>query len=81
MVSATLGKWGNANAVRIPRAYCEQMGIEPGDPLVLYLDGENLIIGKGLHRYTLSERLKNWDNGRYWSPELDWGEPVGNEVW
>lgn len=30
---------------------------------------------------SIQSRLTAWDGKRYESPELDWGEPVGEEMW
>lgn len=29
----------------------------------------------------IQARLASWDDERYESPECDWGEPVGEEIW
>ena len=31
MATATIGRWGNANAIRIPKALCEEVGFSPDD--------------------------------------------------
>ena len=82
MTTATIGKWGNASAVRLPQLFCEQVGIGVGDVVEISCsDGESLVIRPVPQRCTLQERMAGWTGGRYASQELDWGEPVGEELW
>lgn len=82
MDSTTIGKWGNATAVRIPQSICAEVGIEPGDEVTMRTDGNGQIVIKPLPKEnTLEARLANWRGGRYQTSEYDWGEPVGKELW
>jgi antitoxin component of MazEF toxin-antitoxin module len=37
-------KWGNSLAVRIPKAYAEQIGLYSNSPVRISLEGERLVI-------------------------------------
>lgn len=88
-------KWGNSQGVVIPKNVCEQAGIAVGDSVTIMVeDGDGLVIkptGRRFHRtkkLTSEDVLSNWD-GTYEPPDdwpvlgagIDWGEPVGKEMW
>jgi antitoxin MazE len=79
--TATIGMWGNTQAIRLPKAYCEQLGLRAGDEVELSLENKRLVIEKPEERYTIQNLIKNWNGIRGGGPEIDWGEPVGSEVW
>lgn len=82
MTTATIGKWGNASAIRIPQPFCEQIGIEVGDAVRMFVDGrKRIIIEAPAEDNTLQARMANWDGKRYKAHEYDWGEPEGEELW
>lgn len=81
MVKATINKWGNALAVRIPKEFCEQLSLHASDEVRITLEEDRIVIEPMDSQYTLENRLKNWKGGRYHSPEIDWGPPVGKEMW
>jgi antitoxin MazE len=72
-------KWGNSLAVRIPKAYAEQMGLYSNSPVRISLEGERLVI-ESVRRTTLADLLADVTPDNI-HDETDWGEPVGNEVW
>ena len=82
MTTSTVGKWGNAAAVRLPQAFCEQAGISIGDAVQIVLDGDSKIVIEALpNPHTLKGRMEAWDGVRYKTSEFDWGEPQGQEIW
>lgn len=82
MTTATIGKWGNASAVRLPKPFCDLIGITIGDDVRLSVDGnQRIIIEPAYEEHTLKSRMRQWDGVRYHSEELDWGSPAGEELW
>ena len=82
MPTATIGKWGNASAIRLPQPFCEQLGIGVGDAVQVFLDGsKRIVIEPPPERDTLEARMVGWSGGRFETREYDWGEPVGEEMW
>jgi antitoxin MazE len=74
-------KWGNSIALRIPKAFAEEMHITPDTPVEVKLeDGRLVVTPVGAIRYTLDELLAGITPENQ-HEEVDWGEPVGNEVW
>jgi antitoxin MazE len=72
-------KWGNSLALRIPKAYAEQLGLSPNSPVKMSLEGERLVI-EPAHRLTLSDLLAEITPENL-HDETDWGGPVGKEAW
>ncbi len=82
MTTATIGKWGNASALRLPKALCEMIGVRAGDDVVISVENDTrLIIEPARERFTIHGRMHGWDGKRYVSEESDWGDPVGEEIW
>ncbi len=74
-------KWGNSLAVRIPKALAEEAGLEVGNEVELRaVDGQLRVAPTQEPRYTLEELVSQiTPENRH--GEIDWGPPVGNEVW
>ncbi len=82
MTTTTIGKWGNASAIRLPKALCQMIGVRIGDDVVVSIeDNRRLVIEPAAERFTIQERMKQWDGARYTSEEIDWGSPTGEELW
>ena len=74
-------KWGNSLALRIPRPFATEVGLEENTEVELSLDEGRLVIRPvGRVKYNLAELLaKVTPKNRH--AEVDWGAPVGGEVW
>ena len=79
--TAVVSKWGNAQGIRIPEAFCKQLGISVGDEVSLSIARDKLIIAKADEQYTLKARREAWDGRGKSEPEYDWGETAGKEIW
>ena len=64
-----------------PKAILDAMNLKNGDDItVKVIDGKTLIIEKLPKYKTAKELFEGW-NGTYDEEEVDWGAPVGDEVW
>lgn len=82
MVKAKVTKWGNAAGIRLPKDFCDQLGIAIGDEVSIELDGDRITVEPAPGRWTLEGRLAHdWDGTRHQSPHIDWGPAVGKERW
>ena len=79
--TAIVSKWGNAQGIRLPEAFCQQLGISVGDEVSLTIEKNKLVVSNSSERYTLKARLKAWDGSGGSDTEYDWGAPVGKEMW
>ena len=74
-------KWGNSLAVRIPRPFAEETGLENGSSIELSLEEGRLILTPlSETSYTLKKLLQGITPENVHG-ELDSGRPVGREVW
>jgi antitoxin MazE len=76
-------KWGNSQGVRLSKELLAQAHIDVGDPVdVSAHDGALVVtpIRRVRGGHDLAELVGRV--GKSYKPaELDWGGPVGNEVW
>jgi antitoxin MazE len=77
---AQLVKWGNSQAVRIPKTILEQCNLREGEELEIRVENGQIWLDPLIHRPTLEALVKRiTPENRH--GEQDWGKPVGNEVW
>jgi antitoxin MazE len=80
-MSVTLHKWGNSVGLRVPKPLLEQLGLKEGAQVDLKVEGDRLVIERHRpKRLTLQEVLKGFTPDDQ-PGEVDWGPPVGKEVW
>lgn len=76
-------KWGNSLAIRIPQAVVQDLGLSSDSQLQLDSNGKSVTLkpkaykAKGLD----FERLLEGINPENIHLEVDWGQPVGKEIW
>ncbi len=77
----TISKWGNSLAVRIPAGAADSVGLSEGSEVEITVRAGALIVKPSRkRRYELMELIDQI------TPEnrhelIDWGTPVGKEVW
>jgi len=72
--------WGNSPAIRIPRAMLNALQIREGDEVELMVE-DGRLIARPVHPKLTLESLVAAITPENCHEELDWGKPVGNEVW
>lgn len=86
MITRTIDKWGNSQGIRIPKDLLRKIGVDDpvGQTVEVNVEGKDLIIRKTDNRSALQKRFENFDVEKYFkengSREVDWGNPVGREV-
>ncbi|MCL2693876.1 MAG: AbrB/MazE/SpoVT family DNA-binding domain-containing protein [Oscillospiraceae bacterium] len=84
-METTTSYWGNALGFRIPRSLQEISNITDKTRIRIEAEPNKLIITKisePRKRMTLAERLSEYPIEEYLQQEeVDWGAPVGEEVW
>ncbi len=79
-------KWGNSLALRIPKAFAQEIGAGVGKAANMEVRDGKLVVEiarpkrRRLRRYTLEQlvaRITPENRHR----KIEWGPPVGNEVW
>ena len=77
-MTATIQKWGNSLAVRIPRAVAQQINVGDGDEVELKVNADSLVVRAARRRYRLADLVRRiTPKNRH--DEVDWSKPVGKE--
>jgi antitoxin MazE len=75
---ATVRKWGNSLAIRIPRPVADELALEESIELDLRVENGKLVASPA-RRWTLEELVAGI-TAENQHDEVDWGERVGREV-
>jgi len=83
MTQATITKWGNSHALRIPSKIIKEMGIDCNDKVYLETSDDRLIITKTSvpKKGTLEYLFKDYKGGVFKTKLINPVEPAGNEKW
>ena len=74
-------RWGNSLAVRIPKAFAEEVGLTDGSPVEMRLvDGRLLVEPVSTRPLSLDELLDGVTESNLHS-EVDTGPAQGSEAW
>lgn len=79
-MNATIQKWGNSLAVRIPQGVARQMGVAEGDDVSLQLHDKALVLRPAKPTYQLANLVRRIRPGNRHG-ETNWGAGSGQEVW
>lgn len=80
-MKTTVQKWGNSYAVRIPKSFIKEVGLEYRTDVELTLEDGKLVIQPIKEEtITLDELLDKVTKKNLHTP-IDTGEPVGKEAW
>ena len=80
-MEANVQKWGNSLAVRIPRPFAAEVGIEAGSAVdVVVEDGGIVVRPRRAPRLSLDELLAGV-TAKNAHAESDTGPAVGREIW
>jgi antitoxin MazE len=74
-------KWGNSLGIRIPKALATEAHINQGvDVDISVKDGRLVVEPVAVPQWSLEELLEGITDENL-HEEVDWGPPVGKEVW
>jgi antitoxin MazE len=79
-VRAQVVGWGNSQALRIPKAVLDELQIREGDEVEMMVENGRLTV-RPLHAKLTLESILAAITPENRHKEIDWGKPVGNEVW
>ena len=87
-MKATIQKWGNSQAIRLPKVVLETASIKENEQVHIFAEHNQIVIKKTRNRkehIPLSERLKGWDGQPYElnNEDKEWLglELTGDETW
>ena len=80
---AKIQKWGNSQGLRLTKNLLEEAQLDVGDEVDVSVKNGVMIVKPAKRirgRYNLKDLVaripQNYETG-----EVDWGEPVGEEIW
>ena len=78
-----LGKWGNSNAIRLPKEMLKHVGITPNDDEVsVNVTNDSIVIRPKKEEKLLDKLFENYDSSKPYSFEtVDKGGAVGEELY
>ena len=79
-MTTTIQKWGNSQGIRLPKIILDTVHWNDNEELTLIVKDNEVVIRKANERKSLKDLFEGFD-GEYVHEEIDWGEPVGKEVW
>jgi len=78
---ATIQKWGNSQGVRLPKILLDDLNMSEGNEVEILKQDNVILIKHATQKRKTIQELFDGYNDDYTSEEIDWGEPVGGEIW
>lgn len=80
-MKSQIGQWGNSLAVRIPKFVTESLELKANDRILFSVEDGKIVLEpmKTLEELSLDDLLAEVNEPP--EPEVNWGKPMGNEVW
>lgn len=75
----TIQKWGNSQAVRLPKVILEMAKLKGNDKVEIKIQDGNLVIIPIKKHKTLTERVAEYE-GDYTCSEWETGKPMDKEI-
>ncbi len=80
-MNTRIQKWGNSLAIRIPKPFACELGLENNSEVELsFIDGKLVVSPLPYPRYSLTELLSAIRETEI-HDEVDFGAPQGREAW
>jgi len=91
-MTTTIVKWGNSRGIRLPKLFLETLNMKENDMVDVLNNNDSIIIKKvkNFQHKTLKQRVEEFygkdfesavNEETYEYEEIDWGTPVGDEIW
>lgn len=80
MMKVSVSKWGNSNAIRLPKTITDSLNISSKDSLNIEIKNDTIILSKLKEELTIEELFKEYNGGSF-KTNLQEFEPTGNEKW
>ena len=91
-MTTAIVKWGNSRGIRLPKPFLADLDLKDSDMVDVVAEDGKIIIKKSAKRQhkTLKQRVEEFygkdfetvlKENPYEFVEVDWGGPVGEEVW
>jgi antitoxin MazE len=81
MMQTQVKKWGNGSGVRFTKEFLREAGITMDETLNAEIINGQIVLTPVFRHRSLRERAAEFNGALNLSDEIEWDEPVGNEVW
>lgn len=81
-LTTSISKWGNGQGIRIPKSILDFLNWSDSEKVEIIAEEDYIKIKKVdvKKRKNIKELFANYDEN-YEKESIDWGEPVGKEIW
>jgi len=79
-MKATIKKWGNSLAIRIPKNITKDTRVSEGSNIDIMVENGNIVLSPRKKEYSLKELLKNITIENIHS-EISTDNQIGGEIW
>jgi len=79
-MKATIQKWGNSLAIRIPKNITKDTRVSEGSSIDIMIENGKIILSPGKKEYFLKELIKKITIENIHS-EISTGDQTGGEIW
>lgn len=80
-MTVNIQKWGNSQGIRLPKMLLDTLDWKENEEIELTAKDGKIIISKAEpKRKSIQELFVGYDD-EYEHIDIDWGEPVGDEIW
>ena len=79
-MKATIQKWGNSLAIRIPKNITKDTRVSEGSNIDIMVENGNIVLSPRKKEYSLKELLKNITIENIHS-EISTDNQIGGEIW
>jgi antitoxin MazE len=76
----TVQRWGNSLAIRIPKPFALETGLQENSEVDISLDGGRIVVSPARKEWRLAEMVKAITPGNFHG-EIGWGAKVGGDAW
>lgn len=82
MAITAIQRWGNSQGIRLPKQLLDALHWELNEKITITPQDNRLILEPAHPKkhQTIAELFNGFD-GQYNCSEIDWGQPVGKEIW
>jgi antitoxin MazE len=77
---ASIQRWGNSLAIRIPKAFAEQAQIDENSAVEISIEGDRITIAPARRGWKLEELVRKISPDNL-HREVKWGGKTGKEAW
>ena len=80
-MNATVQKWGNSLALRIPKTLAQDVDLHQGSVVELEAVEGNMVVKPKMERKLSLRQMVKRITKKNLHAETDWGRPMGKEIW